>query len=348
MRTKLQRLPPLPSIRDVVRVFRLKAMRQLSQNFLLDMNLSRKIVKAAGDLTDGYVCEVGPGPGGITRAILEHDIKHLLVVEKDWRFLDSLKLLEEAAEGRLSVDQGDILQYDLGRKFPDSVRKNWLDESPPVHIIGNLPFSVSTPLIIRWLSEISYRRGPFSYGRTKLTLTFQKEVAERMVAPILGPQRCRLSIMCQFLAKVEHKFTIPGQAFKPPPEVDVGVVRFEPLPVPKIRLPFETVEKFCRHIFHYRRKYCVSGVRTLFPPDLELEMADEIFRRSRVNPKVTCMHLSIEEISDMCNVYDEICRRIPGLYHFYYRNPVPLEELEKLEFPFPPKYPFSDELSEKL
>lgn len=138
-------------------------------------------------------------------------MKNLLVVEKDRRFLDSLKLLEEAAGGRLSVDQGDIMEYDLGRKFPDSARRDWLDDPPPVHIIGNLPFSVSTPLIIRWMSEISYRRGPFSYGRTKLTLTFQKEVAERMVAPVLDPQRCRLSIMCQNWAKVEHRFTIPGK-----------------------------------------------------------------------------------------------------------------------------------------
>lgn len=120
------------------------------------------------------------------------------------------QMLSEAVNGRLQIMLGDVLGFTMGDIFPKELTRDWQDLPPKLHIIGNLPFNISTPLIIRWLKDISYHQGAFSYGRVMLTLTFQKEVAERMIAPILSSQRCRLSIMCQHLCDVQHLFTIPG------------------------------------------------------------------------------------------------------------------------------------------
>lgn len=264
------RLPPLPTVRDLVRLYRLRAIKQLSQNFLMDDRITDKIVKAAGNIRNHYVCEVGPGPGGITRSIIKKHPKKLVVVEKDNRFLPTLELLKEASADHLKFDIeiGDILTYNFEKGFNELGKHDWFDAPPPLHIIGNLPFSVSTHLIIKWLREISLKTSAWAYGRTSMTLTFQKEVAERIVAPVTDKQRCRLSVMCQTWCEVEHKFTIPGKAFVPKPDVNVGVVTFYPLKYPLINLPFEMVEKMLRNIFNMRQKYSLRGASNLFPEDL--------------------------------------------------------------------------------
>ena len=160
----------------------------------------------------------------------------------------------------MKLIHGDVLRYDMSNMFPPESKKDWSDVPPNIHIIGNLPFSVSTQLIINWLNNIANRNGAWLYGRVNLTLTFQKEVAERMVSNVMQPERCRLSVMCQNWCEVNHCFTIPGKAFVPEPEVDVGVVHFIPRIEPKIDLPFKLVEKFLRHIFHYRKKMCIRGI----------------------------------------------------------------------------------------
>ncbi|XP_041928970.1 dimethyladenosine transferase 1, mitochondrial isoform X2 [Alosa sapidissima] len=254
------RLPPLPTIGEIIKLYNLRAEKQLSQNFLLDMRLTDKIVRQAGSLKDAHVCEVGPGPGGMTRSILNAGAADVLVVEKDSRFIPSLKLLAEAAPGRVRIVHGDILTYRMDRGFKPDIAKKWEDEPPNLHVIGNLPFNVSTPLIIKWLESISTRSGPFAFGRTRLTLTFQKEVAERLTASTGSRQRSRLSVMAQTYCTVKNCFTIPGKAFVPKPEVDVGVVHFTPLAQPQIQQPFSLVEKLVKNAFQFRRKHCFRGL----------------------------------------------------------------------------------------
>ncbi|XP_006882872.1 PREDICTED: dimethyladenosine transferase 1, mitochondrial [Elephantulus edwardii] len=314
------RLPPLPTIREIIKLYKLHALKQLSQNFLLDLRLTDKIVRKAGDLTNAYVYEVGPGPGGITRSILNADVAELLVVEKDTRFLPGLQMLSEAAPGKLRIVHGDVLTFRTENAFPETLKRQWEDDPPNIHIIGNLPFSVSTPLIIKWLENVSSRNGPFAYGRTQMTLTFQKEVAERLTANTGGQQRSRLSIMAQYLCSVQHLFTIPGQAFVPKPEVDVGVVHFTPLIRPQIEQPFKLVEKVVLNAFQFRRKYCYRGLRMLFPEAQRVESTERLLHLADVDPTLRPCHLSMAHFQRLCDVYREMCEEDPQLFDYNFRE----------------------------
>lgn len=263
---------------------------------------------------------MGPGPGGITRSILNANIAELLVVEKDTRFIPGLQMLSDAAPGRLRIVHGDVLTYRVEKAFPNHVRRRWEDDPPNVHIIGNLPFSVSTPLIIKWLENVSLKNGPFAYGRTKMTLTFQKEVAERLVATTGSKQRSRLSIMAQYLCNVEHLFTIPGKAFVPKPEVDVGVVHFTPLTQPKIQQPFKLVEKVVQNVFQFRRKYCHRGLGMLFPEAQRLENTGKLLQLADIDPTLRPIHLSVMHFKSLCDVYRKMCDEDPQLFTYNFRE----------------------------
>lgn len=317
------RLPPLPTIRDLVRLYKLRAIKQLSQNFLMDERLTNKIVKAAGNITGHHVLEVGPGPGSITRSIIRKAPRHLVVVEKDRRFLPTLELLSEASAGFLRMDivRGDILQFQTEQAFPDCPSQDWHDKRAPVHIIGNLPFAISTRLLINWLHEMSTRSGAWSFGRSSLTLTFQKEVAERIVAPILSERRCRLSVMNQIWSRPELKFIIPGKAFVPKPDVDVGVVTIVPLKVPLTTVPFAVVEKVVRHIFSMRQKYCRRGVANLYPPELRDELTEVTFKMADVDPLARSFQLSTEECLRIVEAYDRLVKERPDIEHYNHRAP---------------------------
>jgi dimethyladenosine transferase 1 len=179
----------------------------------MDQNICDKIIRKAGKLTGAQVLEVGPGPGGLTRSILKQIPKRVVVVEKDHRFKPSLDMLADsfqAVNGEMDIIYNDIMKTDIESLFPMEEKKMWEDKPPNIHIIGNLPFSVSTALIIKWLHAIAERRGPWAFGRTKMTLTFQKEVAERLVSQVSYKQRCRLSIMAQTWTCPMLRFVIPG------------------------------------------------------------------------------------------------------------------------------------------
>lgn len=322
------RLPPLPTIGDVVRLYKLSAAKRLSQNFIMDMSLNHKIVSYAGDLSGCYVCEVGPGPGGITRAILEQNVKHLYVIEKDRRFFSGLKMLADAS-GCLTAYHGDVLRFNMDNLFPEDCVKAWTDEPPSTHIIGNLPFNISTPLIFQYMEAIYNKTGAWRYGRTKMTLTFQKEVAERIVAPAKTEQRARLSVDIQNLCHVKLKMIIPGRAFVPSPDVDVGLVTFIPRKVPEIDLPFHLIVKVNRHLFHYRQKMCKNSLVTLFPRD-QPELLAELIEEARVNPEKTSTEFSMGEIRRLCHVYANICERLPYIYEYDYRKPASKRDYERI------------------
>lgn len=317
------RLPPLPSIKDVIKLYKLRALRELSQNFLMEQRLTDRIVGAAGRISNNIVCEVGPGPGSITRSIIRQYPRKLVLIEKDRRFIPSLELVADACRDKVDVDiiTGDILKTELTGFIPEDTKVGWLDPPPPINLIGNLPFSVSTILMIRWLEMISKQVGPWSFGRTRMTLTFQKEVAERMVAPILGKQRCRLSVMCQTWCKVNYKFDIPGEAFLPKPKVDVGVVTLTPLKQPLMKLPFKMVEKVIRQIFNMRQKYSIRGAQTLFPEDVREEMALKMYELAEIDPVTRPFQIANTEFARLCEAYNEIITKYPEFEHYDYRAP---------------------------
>ncbi|XP_068209849.1 mitochondrial dimethyladenosine transferase 1 [Palaemon carinicauda] len=317
MAATYHRLPPLPSISEIVKLYKIRATKHLSQNFLMDPKLTSKIVRSAGRVKNCHVCEVGPGPGGITRSIFEQNAAHVTVIEKDPRFLPSLELLKDACKGNLHIELGDVLTFNMENSFPKELAaQSWEDNIPKIHIIGNLPFNVSTPLIIRWLHDISLQRNAWAYGRVPMTLTFQLEVAQRMVAPTGTEHRSRLSIMCQNWCEVKHKFTIPGRAFVPKPDVDVGVVTLIPRVKPLIPLEFKLVEKVVRSIFSFRQKYCVKGARNLFPLTVRDELVDKMFTVAEVDPTTRPMQLSIPEFNRLCHAYSAILEQKPHLAKF--------------------------------
>lgn len=328
------RLPPLPSPGELLRLYKLKALRKLSQNFLLDPKLCSKLVRAAGRLRGANVCEVGPGPGNLTRAILEQGAKRVTVVEKDARFLPALQALQDVSLGALEVCIGDAKTFNMEHIFPAS-DSPWEGPPPNTHIIGNLPFSVATPLTIRWLEDISLRRNAWVGGRTRLTLTYQLEVGQRMAACPGHPQRCRLSLMCQNWCHVKHCFTIPGRAFVPPPEVDVGVMHLTPRVAPLVPLPFPLVEKVARCLFAFRQKYCSRGAATLFPTRVRDNLVDRLFKVGDVDPKLRPFQLTMEEFGRLCHAYKVTLDQQPALAKYNYRDPT-TEAFDEREDIIPP------------
>ncbi|KAK8723819.1 hypothetical protein OTU49_011558 [Cherax quadricarinatus] len=314
------RLPPLPSTRDLVKLYKLRAVKQLSQNFLMDHKLTSKIVRSSGRVRDCHVCEVGPGPGGITRSILEQGAAQLTVIEKDPRFLPTLEMLKDASKGKLDIELGDVLSFNMEKIFSSDLRQPWDGHLPKIHLIGNLPFNVATPLIIRWLKDISLKHNAWVNGRVCMTLTFQLEVAQRMVAPPGHVQRCRLSIMCQNWCHVVHKFTIPGRAFVPKPDVDVGIVHFIPRIEPQIPLDFGLVEKVIRCIFSFRQKYCKRGAGLLFPESQRDELVEKMFTVADVNPTLRPFQLALSEFNRLCHTYAAILEQQPSLEKFNSRE----------------------------
>ena len=316
-----KRLPPLPSTSDLLKVYRLRARKQLSQNFLMNPRVCDRFVAAARIKEGTRVLEIGPGPGNITRRILERNPAELFVVEKDRRFLPMLEQLADAsAPGQMKIILGDCLDYSFETLFPQYVAKDWNVVNEDVNVIANLPFAVSIPLLIRWLDYMSKRTGPFVFGRVPLTLTFQKEVALRLNAPVLSMFRSRISIMAQTFCKIEHKFFIKGASFTPEPKVDVGVVRLVPREVSLLPegMDFKSYEKFVRCFVHYRRFALSKNLADLFPKDKQ-HLMEVIFRETGFSENDLPLMLSTDEVADMAKVWFRLCQENPGLLEYDYR-----------------------------
>ncbi|MCZ6467095.1 MAG: 16S rRNA (adenine(1518)-N(6)/adenine(1519)-N(6))-dimethyltransferase RsmA, partial [Alphaproteobacteria bacterium] len=241
--------PRLPPLREVIARHKLSARRSLGQHFLLDLNLCARIARAAGNLGRTTVIEVGPGPGGLTRALLEAGAARVVAVERDGRCVAALEELAAAYGPRLEVIEGDALEIDLAALAP-----------APRHIVANLPYNVATPLLIGWLKQITDFAG--------LTLMFQKEVADRLTARPRTKEFGRLSVMAQWLCAVRREFNVANTAFTPPPKVASTVVSLTPRPTPLAPADWTALETVTATAFGQRRKMLRKSLHRL---DLDLE-----------------------------------------------------------------------------
>lgn len=247
--TQIDGLPPL---RDVIATHQLSAKKSLGQNFLLDLNLTAKIARQAGDLTDCDVLEIGPGPGGLTRGLLSEGARKVLAIEKDARCLPALEEIAAAYPGRLQIINGDALDVDPLAHL-----------TPPIRIAANLPYNVGTELLVRWLTPKDWP--PFWQS---LTLMFQKEVAERIVAQPGSKAYGRLALLAQWRADARIAMHLPPGAFTPPPKVSSAVVHLTALPEPRFPADPKVLERTVAAAFNQRRKMLRAALKGL-APDIE-------------------------------------------------------------------------------
>jgi 16S rRNA (adenine1518-N6/adenine1519-N6)-dimethyltransferase len=241
-------LASLPPLREALAAEGLRADKRFGQHFLFDLNLCRKIARLAGDLEGAAVVEVGPGPGGLTRALLEAGAR-VLAIEADARFIPILEALGEAAPGRLTVIRADALVADE----PALLRDAGLRDDATV--VSNLPYNVGTPLFVKWLTG--------AWRPAGLTLMFQKEVAQRIVAAPSSGAYGRLSVLAQALCTVELVLDAPARAFTPPPKVDSAVIRARPLPGRPGDRILAALETVTAAAFGQRRKMLRASLRAL-------------------------------------------------------------------------------------
>lgn len=245
----------LPSLAQVIRTHDLVAKKQLGQNFLLDLNLTSKIARLAGDLTQCDVLEIGPGPGGLTRGLLAEGARRVLAVEKDARCLPALAEIATAYPGRLDVVNADALGLDISAHL-----------TPPVRIVANLPYNVGTELLVRWLSPDQWP--PFWQS---LTLMFQKEVAQRIVAKPGDKAYGRLALLAQWRTEPKIVLTLPPEAFTPPPKVHSAVVHLTRLEAPRFPANAAMLSRLTAMAFNQRRKMLRSSLKAI-GPDIEARL----------------------------------------------------------------------------
>ncbi|MCT4577288.1 16S rRNA (adenine(1518)-N(6)/adenine(1519)-N(6))-dimethyltransferase RsmA [Donghicola sp.] len=242
----------LPPLREVIATHELNARKSLGQNFLLDLNLTSKIARQAGDLTGCDVLEIGPGPGGLTRGLLAEGARRVLAIEKDSRCIPALAEVAAAYAGRLQVIEGDALEVDPLEHL-----------TPPIRVAANLPYNVGTELLVRWLTPQQWP--PFW---TSLTLMFQKEVAERIVATPGSKAYGRLAILAQWRADARIVINLPPEAFSPPPKVSSAVVHLTALEEPRFPAEPAVLSRVVAAAFNQRRKMLRASLKGV-APDIE-------------------------------------------------------------------------------
>ncbi|MBY2992027.1 16S rRNA (adenine(1518)-N(6)/adenine(1519)-N(6))-dimethyltransferase RsmA [Rhizobium leguminosarum] len=270
-------LDGLPPLRDVIQRHGLDARKALGQNFLLDLNLTQKIARTAGTLDEATIVEVGPGPGGLTRAILALGARKVIAIERDPRCLPALAEIADHYPGRLEVIEGDALKIDFETLVPEG----------PVKTIANLPYNVGTQLLVNWLLPKAWP--PFWQS---LTLMFQKEVGERIVANEDDDHYGRLGVLCGWRTEARMAFDVPPQAFTPPPKVTSTVVHLIPRDTP-IPCAVANLEKVTQAAFGQRRKMLRQSLKPLGGESLLVKAGIDPARRAET--------LSVEEFCLLAN-----------------------------------------------
>jgi len=243
----MAQIDDLPPLRDVISRFGLDARKSLGQNFLLDLNLTARIARASGDLEGATVVEVGPGPGGLTRALLAGGARRVVAIERDERCLAALAEISAHYPGRLEVVSGDALAVDMAALA-----------GGPARIVANLPYNVATPLLVGWL-----RTEPWPPWWTSATLMFQREVAERIVAAAGDDAYGRLGVLAGWRSEARILFEVGPKAFVPPPKVTSAIVHLVPRPAPLAADP-DRLEKVVAAAFNQRRKMLRSSLKSVF------------------------------------------------------------------------------------
>ena len=250
----------LPPLREVIRQHSLSARKSLGQNFLLDLNLTARIARAAGPLEDATVIEIGPGPGGLTRALLALGARHVIAVERDERALPALEDISRRYPGRLEIVCADAQQFDP---------RAWLG-SARAKIVANLPYNIATALLIDWLSI-----EPWPPWYDMMVLMFQREVAERIVARENDDAYGRLGVLANWRAETKILFDISPAAFVPQPKVTSSVVRLVPRPAPEA-CERRALEQVAAAAFGQRRKMLRQSLKSLAVDPARLVAAAQI------------------------------------------------------------------------
>ena len=246
-------LDALPPLREVIAAHGLSAKKTLGQNFILDLNLTRRIAREAG-IAGSVVYEVGPGPGGLTRALLAEGADRVIAVERDHRALPALAQIAAAKPGALEIVEADAMEVD------ERTLLTGLGVWRPVHVVANLPFNVGTALLVKWLTLETWP--PWW---SSLTLMFQKEVAKRVCAKPGTEDYGRLSVMAQWRTQARILFDVSPRAFVPPPKVTSSVLRLEPLATPRCEADLHDLEMVTQAAFGQRRKMLRGSLKVLTP-----------------------------------------------------------------------------------
>ncbi|MDD3287729.1 MAG: 16S rRNA (adenine(1518)-N(6)/adenine(1519)-N(6))-dimethyltransferase RsmA [Alphaproteobacteria bacterium] len=270
-------LDDLPPLREEIAAYGLMAKKSMGQHFLLDLNLTKRIVSLAGDLSGCTVFEIGPGPGGLTRALMASDAKYVVAIEKDNRCLEILSHLQAISPGRLKTI------------FTDALEARLIDLAPaPRAIVANLPYNVGTPLLINWLKQIDEYRS--------LTLMFQSEVVDRITASPKSKAYGRLSVITQFCCDAKRVLSVPAKAFTPPPKIASAVVHLTPRKKRPKDVSFSSIETITAAAFGQRRKMLRSSLKALG--------GEELLTRAKINPTRRAEELSLAEFENLARCWE--------------------------------------------
>ena len=279
-------LSSLPSLAVVIQIFGIATRKSLGQHFLLDTSITDEIVTYAGDVSQGSVIEVGPGPGGLTRSLLKAGANKLYAIEKDERCLAALAQIKEVAGDKLEIIHGDALDADV------------LSMAAPRKIVANLPYNVGTLMLIGWL-EMIHAQGPDAFA--SMTLMFQKEVAERIVAEPGSKDFGRLSVLSQWLCECRYDMELSPQAFSPPPRVSSAVVTLTPRAKPLVDVGKDTLEMIVGKAFGQRRKMLRVALKGLsIPPETLLDAAG-------IDGTLRAEQLDVVTLCGLAKTYQQLC-----------------------------------------